>query len=108
MTGLPDFLTYENTGFTAEHWYQRPGSPTRYYTRKAAKDAIRRAARRGLTTDEPIGPHQPAMRIVRPETRFCAKCGESFIPGGGWGVQRSWCPGCKARHANAARRGKTA
>lgn len=98
-------LTLNNTGYIAEWWYQEPGTPTRYYTRKAIRDAERIAAKRGdVVTDEHVGHGRPGMTVLK----ACPDCHMMFAPL--FGATR--CSKCRAKHASQAsanaRRGKVA
>lgn len=90
-------LTLNNTGYIAEWWHQKPGEPTRYYTRKAIRDAERIAAKRGdVVTDEHVGHGRPGMTVLKP----CQDCGSLFAPQFG----ATSCGKCRAARSAATRK----
>src|SRR5690606_15007362 len=88
-------LTLNNTGYIAEWWCQEPGTPTRYYTRKALRGAERSAARSGATrTGEHVCQGRPGITVLK----ACPDCGMPWAPQ--FGAKR--CSKCRATDASQA------
>lgn len=96
-------LTFEDTGFPAEWYWQREGEPRRFYTRQAVLDAIRRRKR---VAPAPIPkPTEPVKPInVRPTSATCKQCGKTF-PVGPRGYVPMYCGRrCRDRYNDHKRR----
>lgn len=55
--------TTKDTGYPTE-WFHNRGGVQHYWTRREIRDAERHQAKRGITTDEAIGPRQRVTLTV--------------------------------------------